>query len=277
VERRFAIRAVSGLAPDVVRIVIEAPRVAAHAKPGQFVIVRVDLDGERIPLTICDSNDADESVTLVVQAVGHTTTALANKLAGEHLADVVGPLGRPTDIERFGRCVVVSGGVGAAITLPVGKALAVSGNTVIAIMGARDSDHLVLRDEFESACDAVLVTTEDGSEGSRGLVTERLISCLESNVIDRVFTAGPVPMMAAVSDITRPTSIPTIASLNPIMVDGTGMCGGCRVAVGGETRFACVDGPEFDAHAVDFVSLEKRNQAYRSFEQCRMQAATSDA
>jgi ferredoxin--NADP+ reductase len=277
VERRFAIRAMSSLAPDVVRIVIEAPRVAAHAKPGQFVIVRVDLDGERIPLTICDSNDADESVTLVVQAVGHTTTALANKLAGEHLADVVGPLGRPTDIERFGRCVVVSGGVGAAITLPVGKALAASGNTVIAIMGARDSDHLVLRDEFESACDAVLVTTEDGSEGSRGLVTERLISCLESNVIDRVFTAGPVPMMAAVSDITRPTSIPTIASLNPIMVDGTGMCGGCRVAVGGETRFACVDGPEFDAHAVDFVSLEKRNQAYRSFEQCRMQAATSDA
>ncbi|MGI9584948.1 MAG: sulfide/dihydroorotate dehydrogenase-like FAD/NAD-binding protein [Acidimicrobiia bacterium] len=276
-ERRFAILEMSSPASDVVRIVVEAPRAAAHAKPGQFVVIRVDHNGERIPLTICESNSESGSITLIVQSVGRTTACLSRMSEGDHLADVVGPLGLATAIDAFGACVVVAGGVGAAIMLPVAKALAASGNMVTAILGARDSDHLVLRNELDSFCESVLVTTEDGSAGSCGLVTDILSAHLQSNPVDRVFTAGPVPMMAAVAAITQPLHIPTIASLNPLMVDGTGMCGGCRVTVDGETRFACVDGPEFDAHAVDFESLERRNQAYRVFERCRMQQVPSDA
>ena len=271
--QRFTIHETIEIGPDIVRLVIDAPRVARHARAGQFVIVRPSDDSERIPLTICDNDPDVGTVTLVVQAIGGTTTQINAMQAGEALSDVLGPLGLPTEIERFGTCVVVAGGVGAAIVLPVAKALAEAGNRVIGIVGARDADHLILVDEMGDVCEEVLLTTEDGSAGARGFVTDALATVVDSHDVDRVLTAGPIPMMRAVAEVTRPHQVRTIASLNPIMVDGTGMCGGCRVTVGGETLFACIDGPEFDAHAVDFVSLQKRNEAYRTFEACRMEDA----
>ena len=269
-DQRFVIREVTEVGPEIVRLVIHAPRVAKHAQPGQFVIVRPGANSERIPLTICDADRASGSVTLVVQAIGATTAEMNSKSRGDHLNDVLGPLGVATEVKRFGTCVVVAGGVGVAIILPVAKALARAGNTVVGIIGARDDDHLILVDEMRDACDDVLVVTEEGSTHTTGLVTDVLGPVLESEKVDRVLTAGPIPMMRAVATCTRLESIPTVASLNPIMVDGTGMCGGCRVGIGGETRFACIDGPEFDAHLVDFASLEKRNEAYRDFEACRL-------
>lgn len=270
-DERFAIREATEIGPEIVRLVVRAPRVAKHARPGQFVIVRPGADSERIPLTICDADRASGTVTLVVQAIGATTTEINSKSHGDHLNDVLGPLGMATEVERFGTCVVVAGGVGAAIVLPVAKALARAGNTVVGIVGARDADHLVLAHDMREACDEVLLATEDGSAGSMGFVTDLLEPLLATRQVDRVLTAGPIPMMRAVAECTRRDSIPTVASLNPIMVDGTGMCGGCRVGVGGETRFACIDGPEFDAHLVDFASLEKRNEAYHEFEACRLE------
>ena len=270
---RFVIRQIVDIGPDIARLVVDAPRVARHARAGQFVIVRPSADSERIPLTICDSDPDAATITLVVQAIGGTTTEINAMDAGSAFSDILGPLGLPTEIELFGTCVVVAGGVGVAIVLPVAKALAEAGNRAIGIVGARDSDHLILIDEMEEVCDEVLLTTEDGSAGERGFVTNALESVVDSNVVDRVLTAGPIPMMRAVAELTRPYGIATIASLNPIMVDGTGMCGGCRVAVGGETLFACIDGPEFDAHTVDFPSLQKRNEAYHTFEACRLRDA----
>ena len=257
-------------------MIVDAPRVADHAHAGQFVIVRVSDDGERIPLTISSWDPGEGTIGLVVQGVGRTTDELVAMVAGDALADVLGPLGLPTDVEPFGHCVVVAGGVGAAIALPVATALADVGNTVTAVVGARTSEHLVLVDDFTAACAEVLVATEDGSAGARGLVTDVLAAIIEGTTVDRVFTVGPIPMMEAVAELTRAPSIPTIASLNPIMVDGTGMCGGCRVTVGGRTRFACVDGPEFDAHLVDFGSLATRNRAYRAFEECQLRVAEHD-
>jgi ferredoxin--NADP+ reductase len=213
------------------------------------------------------------TITLVVQAIGGTTTEINAKETGAAFSDVLGPLGLPTEIEEFGTCVVVAGGVGVAIVLPVARALAEAGNRVIGIVGARDADHLILVDEMDGVCEEVHLTTEDGSAGVRGFVTNALEEVVGSHDVDRVLTAGPIPMMRAVAEVTRPHDIPTIASLNPIMVDGTGMCGGCRVTVGGETLFACIDGPEFDAHIVDFPSLQKRNEAYRAFEACRLRDA----
>jgi len=270
VTPRFTIHETIEVGPDIARLVVDAPRVARHARAGQFVIVRPSGDSERIPLTICDSNPDSGTITLVVQAIGGTTTQINAMQAGDALSDVLGPLGLPTEIERFGTCVVVAGGVGAAIVLPVAKALAEAGNRVIGIIGARDADHLILVDEMDEVCDEVFLTTEDGSAGVQGFVTDALASVVDSHDVDRVLTAGPIPMMRAVADVTRAYELPTIASLNPIMVDGTGMCGGCRVTVGGETLFACIDGPEFDAHIVDFVSLQKRNEAYHTFEACRL-------
>ena len=269
-ERRFPIRDLTPIADGVVRCVVEAPRVAMHAQPGQFVIVRVDPSGERIPLTIADHDPADGTVTLVVQAIGATTKALAALAPGDHLADVLGPLGAATEIAIHGRCVVVAGGVGAAIVLPVATALATAGNEVVGVVGARTADALVLVDELAASCAHLVVCTDDGSRGRQGFVTEALADVLEDGGADHVFTVGPIPMMAAVAELTRPLGIPTVASLNPIMVDGTGMCGGCRVKVGEETKFACVDGPEFDAHLVDFGLLATRNRAYLAFEECRM-------
>ena len=276
VEQRFQIREITEVGPDIARIVVDAPRVARHARAGQFVIIRPLDDSERIPLTICGADPDKGTITLVVQAIGGTTTETNAMEAGEAFSDILGPLGLPTEIEDFGTCVVVAGGVGVAIVLPVAKALAEAGNRVIGIVGARDADHLILVDEMTDACDEVLLATEDGSAGTRGFVTDVLEKVMSSHDIDRVLTAGPIPMMRAVGELTRPHATPTIASLNPIMVDGTGMCGGCRVTVGGETLFACIDGPEFDAHAVDFASLQKRNEAYHTFEACRLRDAREE-
>lgn len=270
---RFPIRHVSTAGPDIVRMVVEAPRVAAHAAAGQFVIVRASDDGERIPLTISAWDRAAGEITLVVQAVGRTTREIVSLREGDDLADVLGPLGRPTDVRRHGTCAVVAGGVGAAIALPVASALADAGNRVVAILGARSAEHLILVDEFSAVVDSVRVATEDGSAGRHGLVTDVLDEVQATVGPDLVFTVGPIAMMQAVAALTASSGIPTIASLNPIMVDGTGMCGGCRVSVGGETRFACVDGPDFDAHLVDFASLAARNRAYRAFERCQLTVA----
>lgn len=267
---RFQLQEVERLGREVTRFVVEAPRIARHAEPGQFVIVRVEPDGERIPLTICDQDPDAGTITLVVQAVGRTTTLMAEKSTGEHLEDVLGPLGRPSDIDQYGRVAVVAGGVGTAIVLPVARALADAGNIVHGIVGARDEDHLILIDEIQDACHELTLTTDDGSAGRTGLVTAPLEEIVAIRWPDYVFAAGPVVMMAAVAETTRGTGIPTVASLNPIMVDGTGMCGGCRVKVGGKTMFACVDGPEFDAHLVDFDLLSTRNQAYRRWEALKM-------
>lgn len=251
-------------------MVVDAPRVAAHAHPGQFVIVRATSNGERIPLTISHWARDIGSIELVVQAVGRTTRDLVGMRPGDALADVLGPLGRPTEIDSFGTVAVVAGGVGAAIALPVAYALAAVGNDVVGVLGARSSEHLILVPEFSEACAVVHLVTEDGSSGRRGLVTDELSDLITRTTVDRVFTVGPIAMMRAVAEVTRPVPIPTVASLNPIMVDGTGMCGGCRVNVAGVQRFACVDGPEFDAHAVDFDGLEARNRAYRRFEECQL-------
>lgn len=245
-----------------------APRVARRWRPGQFVIVRPRPGDERIPLTIVDA--ADGAVDLVVQEVGRTTGILNRLEAGDRLADVVGPLGRPTETGPFGTVIVVGGGVGAAVAFPVARGLTDAGNRVIAVVGARSADMLVLVDDFAAIGAEVAVTTDDGTAGAAGPVTVEVRRLMEDAAPDRVFAAGPVPMMAAVADVTRPADIPTWVSLNPIMVDGTGMCGGCRVRVDDETRFACVDGPEFDGHLVDFELLTRRNRAYAEFERCAL-------
>jgi ferredoxin--NADP+ reductase len=261
---------VERLGPEITRFVVEAPRIARHAEPGQFVIVRVESDGERIPLTICDQDPDAGTITLIVQAVGRTTTLLSAKESGAQLEDVLGPLGRPSEVDQYGRVAVVAGGVGTAIVLPIARALAEAGNIVHGIVGARDAEHLILIDEMLDACHELTITTDDGSSGRAGLVTAPLQETVAARWPDYVFAAGPVVMMAAVAETTRKAGIPTVASLNPIMVDGTGMCGGCRVKVGGETKFACVDGPEFDAHLVDFDLLSTRNEAYRCWEVLKM-------
>ena len=268
-DRRFVIRETETVGPDIVRLIVEAPRVAAHARAGQFVIVRANDRGERIPLTICEADVADGTITLVVQAVGATTVQINAKMPGDHLEDILGPLGTPTEVRNFGRCVVVAGGVGTAIVLPVARALSGAGNSVIAIVGARDADHLILLNEMRSVTDELIITTDDGTAGLHGFVTDALSSLISEQDTDYVFTAGPIPMMRVVAKATRPMKIPTVASLNPLMVDGTGMCGGCRVTVDGKSQFACVDGPEFDAHKVDFSALATRNSAYLAFESCR--------
>jgi len=259
------------LAEQVHRLVVEAPRVAAARRAGQFVIVRAGAESERIPLTIADADAAAGTITLIVQAVGFATRQIVATPAGGALSDVAGPLGEPTRLKRWGRVGCIGGGVGTAVLFPLAKALAEAGNRVTAVIGARSEAMLILRDELAAFCDRVLVATEDGSAGVKGLVTVVLAEMLADAARrpDAVFAVGPVPMMAAVAEQTRPHGIETIVSLNPIMVDGTGMCGGCRVTVGGETRFACVDGPEFDGHAVDFEELADRQGAYEE-DRCRL-------
>jgi ferredoxin/flavodoxin---NADP+ reductase len=260
------ILAATTLAPEVRKLVVEAPHVTRHCGPGQFVIVRATADGERIPLTIADSDRAAGTVTLIVQAVGASTRRLCAFAEGECLADVAGPLGRTTEIHNFGHAVVVGGGVGTAVVLPQARALREHGNRVSAVIGGRSRPYVILEQELGALCDAVYPCTDDGSYGFHGFVTARLLQLIQSEPVGFVLTAGPVPMMRAVAEVTRASGIPTVASLNPIMVDGTGMCGGCRVQVGGETKFACVDGPEFDAHQVDFRDLMDRLTAYRTYE-----------
>jgi len=262
----FRIVRATPLAPGVNEIELEAPRIAKKQQPGQFVIIRIHDHGERIPLTIKGSDPERGTITLVVQAVGKTTTLLNELEAGDGILDVAGPLGKPSEIENFGRCVVVGGGVGTAIALPTARALKDAGNRVTAILGARTEDLIILESQLRESSDELFVMTDDGSYGGKGLVTDKLAELIAGGDVDYVLAIGPVPMMRAVAEATRPHGIKTIVSLNSIMVDGTGMCGGCRVAVGDESKFACVDGPEFDAHQVDFQVLMQRNSMYREYE-----------
>ena len=254
------------LGPGVKQFEIEAPRVARKQLAGQFVIIRVHDAGERIPLTIKASDPERGTITLVVQSIGKTTSLLNELGAGDAILDVVGPLGKPSEIESYGRCVVIGGGVGTAIALPTARALHDAGNHVIAILGARTKELVILEDEVRDVCDELFVMTDDGSSGEKGLVTAKLAELLAELNIDYVLAIGPIPMMRAVAEATRALQIKTVVSLNAIMVDGTGMCGGCRVLIGSESRFACVDGPEFDAHEVDFQVLMQRNSMYRDSE-----------
>jgi ferredoxin--NADP+ reductase len=268
-NQRFTITEARWLAPDVRLIRVHAPRIAKKQKPGQFVIIRVNETGERIPLTIADSDAQAGTVTIIVQGIGKTTKILNKLEAGDAITDVVGPLGKPSEIEKFGTCVVIGGGVGTAIAYPTAKALKAAGNHVIAIIGGRNRQLVILEDEVRAFADEVIITTDDGSYGEKGLVIDPLKRLIGK--IDYVLAIGPIPMMRAVANVTREHGIKTVVSLNPIMVDGTGMCGGCRVNVAGKNQFACVDGPEFDAHEVDFDTLTKRNATYREAERCALE------
>jgi ferredoxin--NADP+ reductase len=255
----------SDLAPDIVRFRISAPRIASVRRPGQFVIVRRADGAERIPLTIAEGDARAGTIDLVVQAVGKSTRDLVELRAGEAIRDIAGPLGHPTDLVTKGTAICVGGGVGAAVLLSIARWLHDAGVRLTIVVGARSADRLILEDDLAGLGELV-VCTDDGSRGRAGLVTSALESLLSEHPVDAVYAAGPVPMMRAVAETTRPLAIPTTVSLNPIMVDGTGMCGGCRVTVGGQVRFACVDGPEFDAHQVDFDELRDRLTTYRAFE-----------
>ncbi len=256
------------LAPGIKRFVIEAPRIARKQRPGQFVIVRIHEEGERIPLTIENSDPQKGTINIVVQSLGKTTTLLNSLGAGDHIMDVVGPLGKPSEIEKFGTVVVMGGGVGTAMAYPTAAALKQAGNKVISIVGARNKELVILEREMREVSDVLMITTDDGSYADKGFVTDKLRQLIQNGVpINLVLAIGPIPMMRAVADMTRSERIRTLVSLNPIMIDGTGMCGGCRVLVDNKSQFACVDGPEFDAHQVNFAVLVQRNGAYRSQEQ----------
>ena len=273
----FTIKQARDLAPGIKLFRIEAPAIARKRQAGQFVIVRVHEHGERIPLTIADSDLETGEITIIVQGVGKTTRLINRLEAGDALLDVVGPLGKPSDVAQVGTVVVIGGGVGTAIAYPTAVAMNQAGNHVVGIVGARSKELVILEDEMRAACDELFVMTDDGSYGEHGFVTQKLQALIEQgHQIDRVLAIGPIPMMQAVAEVTRPRKISTIVSLNPIMVDGTGMCGGCRVLVGGESRFACVDGPEFDAHEVDFTNLTQRNRLYHDQEQAALARFEAD-
>ena len=256
------------LVPNIHLFKIEAPKVARKAQPGQFVVIRIDEKGERIPVTVADWDREEGSVTIVVMEVGTTTYRLGSLNTGDYIADFVGPLGVPTHIENFGTVVCVAGGFAIAVVTPIARALKMAGNRVISIMGARSKDLLFWEEEFGNASDQLIVTTDDGSYGRKALVTEPLKELLETEKIDRVIAIGPSIMMKFCAKTTEPFGVKTIVSLNPIMVDGTGMCGCCRVSVNGVTRFACVDGPDFDGHQVDWDLLFARQRSYLDEEKC---------
>lgn len=263
----FTILEKQTLNPTVTKMVIEAPLVAKKAKAGQFVILRAHEKGERIPLTVADYDTAAGTVTIIYQIVGATTMRLDQLKEGDSLADFVGPLGKPTEIEGKKRVAVVGGGVGNAIALPVAKAFAKAGTVVDAVIGFRNRDLVILEEEFRAISKEFFLMTDDGSAGQKGLVTEALKELLERNEYDEVIAIGPLPMMKFVCKLTKEYGVKTVVSMNPIMIDGTGMCGGCRLTVGGETKFACVDGPEFDGHLVDFDEAMERGRTYHAFEQ----------
>ena len=265
------------LVPNIHLLKIEAPAVAKKAQPGQFVVIRIDEKGERIPLTVADWDEVEGSVTVVCMEVGTTTRRLATLNTGDSIADFVGPLGIPTHIEKFGTVVCVAGGFAVAVIMPIARALQQKGNKVISILGARNKELLFWEEELRSVSDQLIVTTDDGSYARKGLVTEPLKELMEGDEkIDRVIAIGPSIMMKFCAKTTEPFGVKTIVSLNPIMVDGTGMCGCCRVSVGGVTKFACVDGPDFDGHQVDWDLLFARQRIYleeekRSLEQWQCQ------
>ncbi len=263
------------LSPNVVRLVVEARRVAEIRRPGQFVIVRMAPGAERIPLTIADADREAGTIALVIQAVGRSTTELCALRPGDSVRDIAGPLGRPTELIASGRAVCVGGGVGTAVVHPIAQALHRAGVEVTSIIGGRSREWVIYERELAEHGE-VIVCTDDGSYGRPGFVTEALRDVLAAGTIDAVYAVGPVPMMQAVVAMTRPLGVHTIVSLNPIMVDGTGMCGGCRVTVGGEPRYACVDGPEFDGHLVDFDELRDRLTTYRDFERAALERLDHD-
>jgi ferredoxin--NADP+ reductase len=255
------------IAPGIKKFIIEAPKISVKRKAGQFVIIRIREYGERIPLTIADANINYGTITIIVQGIGKTTKELNTLESGDFIMDVVGPLGRPSHIENFGTAISIGGGVGTAIAYPTAAALKQAGNYTISIIGGRSKEFVILEEEMRKICDEVFPTTDDGSYGFHGFVTQKLQQIIDTGrKIDLVLAIGPIPMMKAVSAVTKPYGIKTVVSLNPVMVDGTGMCGGCRATVDNKTVFVCVDGPEFDAHKVDFATLERRNRTYNTFE-----------
>lgn len=254
------------VAPQVDAIIVDAPYIAKNAKAGNFVVLRIHEKGERIPLTIADSDCANGTITLLFQKIGKTTEELGRLKAGSSIRDLAGPLGHATPIIKYGRCVLVGGGIGSATLFPILKALKEKKNHVTVILGARTTELLVWKERFSEYADEVLLTTDDGSSGRKGLVTEALKDLIESSDIKIVLAVGPIRMMQAVSEVTKPYGIKTLVSLNPVMVEGTGMCGACRVKIAGKTKFACVEGPEFDAHEVDFQELANRLGFYRNEE-----------
>ncbi len=263
------------LSHSVALFKIKAPKIAQKRKAGQFIIIRLNEYGERIPLTIVDSDTVEGTITIISQEVGKTTGMLGALGEGDHIMDVVGPLGKPTEIKKMGTTVCIGGGIGTAPVYPIAKALREAGNKVISIIGARNKDLLILENEMRSVSDEIFVATDDGSYGHHGFVTQILQRLIDELVaIDKVFAVGPLPMMNAVCNVTRPHKLHTVVSLNPVMVDGTGMCGACRVTIGGRNRFVCVDGPEFDGHEVDFEELMRRNRSYFMEEKMAMEELT---
>ncbi len=274
----FEIKRKSKIAPDIFRFEIHAPLVAKKFQAGQFVVLRPLEDSERVPLTIMKADRAAGTITLIVKAIGLSTRQLAGMNEGDAIADLLGPLGKPSEIEKFGTVAIVGGGVGTAVAFAVAQSLKEAGNRIINISGARDKSFVILEDDLKEISNELIIATDDGSYGVKGFVTEQLKDLYQKGAqIDRVIAAGPLPMMKLIAEITRAHATPTIVSLNPIMVDGIGMCGGCRALVGGKIVFVCVDGPEFDAHQVDFDSLMRRNNAYRGIEQEKEHACKLDA
>jgi ferredoxin--NADP+ reductase len=248
--------------PDVFYYSIGAPLISKKAKPGQFVIIRLHEKGERIPLSLADINPDKGTISLIVMAVGKTTTEMSTLNAGDEILDICGPLGQPTHIQKYGRVILVGGGFGVVPLYLIARELKAAGNEVITIIGARNKDLLIYESEISSVSDRVIVTTDDGSKGIKGVVTDALKILISDSNADMVMAVGPAIMMKFVSEATRPFGIRTIVSLNSIMIDGTGMCGGCRVSIGGKTRFACTDGPDFDSHLVDWDILINRQKTY---------------
>jgi ferredoxin--NADP+ reductase len=263
----FLIREKISLTPTVTRMTIEAPHVVKHAEVGQFVMIRVDEDGERIPLTIAEKNLKEGLLTIIFQVVGRSTYQLNQLNENDSILDVAGPMGKPSELESLSRVLLVGGGVGCAILYPIAEKLHQLGTEVFTIIGFRNQSMVFLEDQFVRVSNRFNVVTDDGSYGKKGFVTDVLKCALDENITyDKVIAIGPIPMMKAVSEMTKEYHIPTVVSMNPIMVDGTGMCGGCRISVGGEIKFACVDGPEFDGHLVDFDAVIKRNRLYEDKE-----------
>ena len=257
------------LCPNQYELVIDAPYVVRNAKAGQFIIFRAEENGERVPLTIADVDKKTGALTIVFMAVGYSTKKLAQLEAGDELVDIVGPLGQPTHIKNYGTVVCLAGGYGAAPCYLIAKAFKEAGNKVYMIMGARNKDLIFWQDKMKNACTELYVTTDDGSLGIKGFGTTVLKEIMDREKVDYAIAVGPMPMMRAVAEMTRGTGIKTEASMNPIMVDGTGMCGACRLTVGGETKFACVDGPDFDAHQIDFDEVINRTRIYKDEERKR--------
>jgi ferredoxin/flavodoxin---NADP+ reductase len=259
----FAITKKEVLAPGIKLFNVSAPEIAAKAQPGQFIILRMDEKGERIPLTIADFDREQGLLTLIFQEVGRSTMEMGELNQGDYLVDLVGPLGKPSEIEKVGRVICIGGGVGVAPVYPITRAMKQAGNEVISIIGARSGDLLILEEEMRKVSDGLYVVTDDGSAGMKGFVTTKLQEIIDEGIKpDLVVAIGPLVMMQAVSELTRPYQIKTVVSLNSIMVDGTGMCGACRVPVGSKTKFACVDGPEFDGHQVDWAIAAMRSRMF---------------